>query len=118
MAETRPSENSRDSEARQVTRREVRAPRGQDIVQLLDLDEIAQRFGVGSYHVYVAVAEGRLRAYGRPGRQKYYSLAELIEVFDEPGPDGGVSAQRDGNATSPGDASAGKPQESLRNNHR
>jgi predicted DNA-binding transcriptional regulator AlpA len=53
------------------------APRGADVIRLVDLDEIQQRWGVSENKVYRAVALGYIRAYGRPGRQKYYSAAEI-----------------------------------------
>jgi hypothetical protein len=68
-----------------------RAPREEDIIQLLDLQEIEERFGRSEYHVYRAVEQGRLKPYGRPGRQKYYSLAQLEEVFS--GKDNGGSGK-------------------------
>jgi len=55
----------------------VPAPRGDKVVQLLDLSEIQERWGIGEYRIYRAVALGQIRAYGRPGRQKYYSAAEI-----------------------------------------
>ena len=54
------------------------------VIQLLDLREIEALWGFTEDRVYRAVARGQLRAYGRPGRQKYYSEAELISVFGEP----------------------------------
>lgn len=54
------------------------------VVQLRDLDEIRTMWGVHHVRVYAAVREGLLRAYGRPGRQKYYSEAELTAAFGQP----------------------------------
>jgi hypothetical protein len=60
------------------------APAPRVVVELLDLAEICERWGFSHDRVYRAVARGRLHAYGRPGRQKYYSAAELIAVFGPP----------------------------------
>lgn len=54
------------------------------VVELLDLAEIEERWGFTEYRVYRAVARGLIHAYGRPGRQKYYSFAELTAAFGEP----------------------------------
>jgi len=53
-------------------------------VLLLDLREIREEWGATAERVYRAVRDGKLRAYGRPGRQKYYSRAELVQAFGEP----------------------------------
>lgn len=53
------------------------APRGDQVVELVDLDEIKHRWGVGENRLYRAVALGHIHAYGRPGRQKYYSASEI-----------------------------------------
>lgn len=90
MAEAR-ANNSRESSRRQGGRY-VAAPR--DVVQLLDLEEIEERFGIGVARIYRAVARGELRAYGRPGRQKYYSETELIQAFGEVDPNGGPGGSR------------------------
>src|SRR5579864_5998857 len=55
-----------------------------NVVLLHDLTEIHALWGVSHRAVYRAVERGSLRAYGRPGRQKYYSEAELVQVFGEP----------------------------------
>lgn len=53
-------------------------------MQLLDLAEIADLWGLNEFRIYRAVSDGRLRAYGRPGRQKYYSAVEVIAEFGCP----------------------------------
>lgn len=58
------------------------------MIELLDLREIEARWGFTEDRIYRAVAQGRLHAYGRPNRQKYYSSAELVRAFGEP-PAGG-----------------------------
>jgi hypothetical protein len=73
--------NSPDSPARQGLR-SVPAP--SNVVLLHDLEEIHALWGKNVETVYRAVRDGKLRAYGRPGRQKYYSEAELISAFGEP----------------------------------
>jgi hypothetical protein len=55
-----------------------------NVVLLLDLAEIRKLWGATHERVYRAVRDGKLRAYGRPGRQKYYSSVELIGLFGEP----------------------------------
>jgi hypothetical protein len=55
-----------------------------NIVLLHDLEEIRAIWGKSVRQVYSAAARGELRAYGRPGRQKYYSDVELRAVFGEP----------------------------------
>src|SRR5258708_982806 len=62
--------------------RYVAAPK--DVIQLLDLREIEALWGFSESKVYAAAARGQLRAYGRPGRQKCYSEAELIAAFGTP----------------------------------
>ena len=57
-----------------------------DVVTLRNLVEIKAMWDKGWDAVYRAVARGELRAYGRPGRQKYYSEAELTRVFGQPKP--------------------------------
>lgn len=78
MAEARESENSANSRTRQ------RATAPVSVVELVDLDEIHERWGVGERRIYGAVARGEIHAYGRPGRQKYYALAELVRLLGEP----------------------------------
>jgi len=53
-------------------------------VLLHDLEEIHALWGFREEKVYRAVALGQLHAYGRPGRQKYYSDVELRAAFGEP----------------------------------
>src|SRR6266851_5179914 len=77
----RPNDNRNDSDS-QATRRAY-APA--EVVALLDLREIKKLWGVGVDRVYRAVERGELRAYGRPGRQKYYAAAEVTACFGEPG---------------------------------
>jgi hypothetical protein len=60
------------------------APSPSNVVLLHDLSEIRALWGIGEDRVYRAVANGLLHAYGRPGRQKYYSSLELIRAFGEP----------------------------------
>jgi hypothetical protein len=83
--EARRPEHTPDRPGRQGGRY-VAAPA--DVIQLLDLREIHAAWGYAEEKIYRAVADGRLRAYGRPGRQKYYSAAELIAAFGAP-PRGG-----------------------------
>lgn len=78
MAEARRAEDTGNSRPRQGDK----APRV--VVQLLDLSEIHERWGYTENRIYAAVARGELHAYGRPGRQKYYSERELIAIFGEP----------------------------------
>ncbi len=79
---TERSEDRPDSPSRQGGKY---FPSPTNVVSLLDLSEIEAEWGITEYRVYRAAAEGRLRAYGRPGHQKYYSRAELVQVFGEPG---------------------------------
>ena len=53
-------------------------------MSLHDLAEIRELWGVAHSAIYRAVERGQLRAYGRPGRQKYYSEAELTALFGAP----------------------------------
>lgn len=53
------------------------APRGETVIQLLTLSEIQERWNVTEYRVYRAVALRQIKAYGRPGKQKYYSAREI-----------------------------------------
>lgn len=55
--------------------RNAKAP--DNVVELLNLVEIRKRFGIGHDALWRAAARGFIRAYGRPGRQKYYSAAEI-----------------------------------------
>ena len=55
-----------------------------NVVSLLTLVEIHERWGKNVETVYRAVRDGRLHAYGRTGHQKYYSERELMQVFGEP----------------------------------
>ena len=55
--------------------RNAKAPK--NVIQLVDLVEIKERWGVGPDRVWRAAAQGWIHAYGRPGRQKYYSAAEI-----------------------------------------
>lgn len=59
-------------------------PSPSNVVLLHDLAEIRELWGASHERVYKAVRDGKLHAYGRPGRQKYYSRAELLAVFGEP----------------------------------
>lgn len=54
-----------------------KAPRGDKVIELVDLVEIRERWGVGHDRVWRAVAQGHIHAYGRPGRQRYYSAREI-----------------------------------------
>lgn len=60
-----------------------KAPAG--IVTLLDLDEVRRLWGLSVYAIYKYASEhpNQLRTYGRPGRQRYYSYAELRDAFGE-----------------------------------
>ncbi len=60
------------------------APLPGNVVLLRNLAEIHDLWGKDAKTVYRAARHGALRAYGRPGRQKYYSEAELVAVFGEP----------------------------------
>lgn len=55
-----------------------------EVVTLRNLVEIKAMWDKGWDAVYRAVMRGELRAYGRPGRQKYYSESELTMAFGEP----------------------------------
>ena len=55
-----------------------------NVVLLHDLREIEAIWGVGEDRIYRAVARGQLRAYGRPGRRRYYSAFELMQLLGEP----------------------------------
>src|SRR5205823_5198413 len=57
------------------------APSPRNVVLLHNLTEIHALWGVGEDRIYRAVAHGALRAYGRPGRAKYYSESELIALL-------------------------------------
>jgi hypothetical protein len=81
MAEARRGEHTANPLRRQGGRY-IAAPG--EVIQLLDLREIEFLWGFTEKRVYGAVARGEVRAYGRPGRQKYYSRAELIATFGEP----------------------------------
>ena len=48
-----------------------------EVVELLTAVEIKERHQVGYDRLVRAVALGHIHAYGRPGRQKYYSAAEI-----------------------------------------
>jgi hypothetical protein len=65
------------------------------VVELLELSEIRERWGIGVDRIYRAVDRGALRAYGRPGHQKYYSAAEVIACFNL-GADGGPTGPDSG----------------------
>lgn len=80
MAEERA--NNTPESSRSQGSRYVASP--SNVVLLHDLDEIRAIWGASADRVYRAAARGELHAYGRPGRQKYYSEAELIQAFGEP----------------------------------
>jgi hypothetical protein len=54
------------------------------IVQLLDLRELRDGWGVSPERVYRAVNGGLLHRFGRPGRQAYYSWDQVVAVFGAP----------------------------------
>ena len=83
-ATEQPAENRPNSRPRQEVMELDLAPEPGNIVLLRNLVEIRQLWGHDEKTVYRAVRKGQLRAYGRPGRQKYYSEAELMHVFGEP----------------------------------
>ena len=70
-------QGSEDLSSRSPSNRKFLAPR--NVIELVDLDEIHARWGIGERRVYRAAALGLIRAYGRPGRQKYYSADEIAE---------------------------------------
>jgi len=76
------SGDSLDSQAPTFRSRYAGAPRV--VITLHDLEEVRSLWGIGVDRIYRAVARGLLHAYGRPGRQKYYSEAELVAAFGEP----------------------------------
>ncbi len=79
-----PAKDRPDSWPRQEEMELDVAPLPGNIVSLRNLTEIHELWGKDAKTVYRAVRHGRLRAYGRPGRQKYYSEAELVQCFGEP----------------------------------
>jgi hypothetical protein len=59
-----------------------------NVITLLDLDEVRRLWGLSVYAIYKYADEHRegedaLHTYGRPGRQRYYSYAELRRAFGE-----------------------------------
>ena len=55
------------------------------MLELVDLTQIKERYGLGERAIYGLVARGEIRAYGRPGRQKYYVAAEIEDWLNSRG---------------------------------
>lgn len=52
---------------------------------MLDLDEVRRLWGLSVYAIYKYAQEhpDQLHTYGRPGKQRYYSYAELKVAFGD-----------------------------------
>jgi len=81
MATEQPQDIRDSVDVKPLNGSRTRAAAPREVITLHDLDEIHALWGVGHERIYAAVARGQLRAYGRPGRQKFYSEAELIALL-------------------------------------
>lgn len=52
-----------------------------DRVELLNLVEIKERYGITYGRIWRATKLGMIRAYSRPGHQAYYAATEIEEAF-------------------------------------
>jgi hypothetical protein len=76
--------NNADSSPRQGSDGHISTASPSNVVSLLTLVEIRDRWGKSAETVYRAVRDRKLHAYGRDGHQKYYSERELIAAFGDP----------------------------------